>query len=115
MQLPANRTLSVAIGSSPYRASFYGRLFNGAGTPPNFSGPADFAARLERYLGEYNRRKAHPYRWTYAGEPLVRGTPFEQTRRQEQEGRAWVGAHRPLWQRMIYPPRPYKRKGSPTG
>ncbi len=81
----------------------------------DFRGVEEFAERLERYLKEYNGRKAHPYRWTYTGEPLVRGTPFEQTRRQEQKGRAWVGPHRPLWQRMIYPPRPYKRKGSPTG
>jgi len=77
----------------------------------DFSGPAEFEVRLTRFLEDYNARQAHPYRWTYAGEPLVRGTPRCQTPRQEQKGRSWVGPHRPLWQRLIYPPRPYKRKG----
>ena len=31
---------------------------------------------------------AHPYRWTYTGEPLIRDTPFSRTRRQQQHGRA---------------------------
>ena len=39
----------------------------------------EFEERLWRYMEEYNQEKAHPYRWTYTGEPLVRGTPFCQT------------------------------------
>jgi hypothetical protein len=31
---------------------------------------------------------AHPYRWTYTGQPLVQATPFSQTRRQQRQGRA---------------------------
>jgi len=50
---------------------------------------ADFETRLLRYVEDYNRRHAHPYRWTYTGTPLVRGTPFSQTRRQQRQGRAW--------------------------
>jgi len=77
----------------------------------DFSGPEEFEARLGWFLADYNACHAHPYRWTYTGEPLVRGTPFDRTRRQEQKGRAWVGPHRPLWQRRIYPPRTYRRRG----
>ena len=32
------------------------------------------------------------------------------TRRQQQRGRAWFGSRPPLFERLIYPPRPYKRK-----
>ena len=50
----------------------------------------DFEARLRQFLDDYNDQYAHPYRWTYTGEPLVRDTPFSRTRRQEQHGRASV-------------------------
>src|SRR5208283_690002 len=61
-------------------------------------------------VGEYNARKAHPYRWTYTGEPLVRGTPFSQTRRQRRSGRAWFGRAPSPFERFLHPPRPYNRK-----
>src|SRR5204863_1832531 len=54
----------------------------------DFASYAAFVARLRRWLDYYNRELAHPYRWTYAGTPLVRDTPFAQTRRQPQRGRA---------------------------
>ena len=57
-------------------------------TRGDFASPAEFDERLRHYLEEYNRQQAHPYRWTYTGEPLVRGTPFSQTRRQQRQGRA---------------------------
>ncbi len=75
----------------------------------DFSGPEDFERRLLRFLEEYNARHAHPYRWTYTGQPLMRGTPFSQTRRQQRQGRAWVAGRPQTWERYLYPPRPYKR------
>ncbi len=45
-----------------------------------------------------------------AGKPLVRGTPFSQTRRQQKQGRAWFGTRPSLFEQLLYPPRPYKRK-----
>jgi DDE superfamily endonuclease len=77
----------------------------------DFTGVADFEQRLCAFLKEYNARHAHPYRWTYTGQPLVRGTPFAQTRRQQQRGRAWVG-RRTCWERFLYPSRPYKRSAA---
>ena len=79
----------------------------------DFASAAAFEERLDTWLESYNRDHAHPYRWTYAGEPLVRATPFGQTRRQQRRGRAWCGTHPPLWERRLYPPRPYKRKVQP--
>jgi transposase len=75
----------------------------------DFAGAATFEQRLDAWLTAYNRDHAHPYRWTFTGEPLVRATPFSQTRRQQQRGRAGFG-NRPLWERKLYPPRPYRRK-----
>jgi hypothetical protein len=76
----------------------------------NFHSVAEFTERLNRWLAEYNERKAHPYRWTYTGEPLVRGTPFSQTRRQRRQGRAWFGRAPSLFERLLHPPRSYNRK-----
>jgi DDE superfamily endonuclease len=76
----------------------------------DFASAADFTERLRRWLDDYNERKAHPYRWTYTGEPLVRGTPFSQTRRQRRQGRAWFGRDPRPYERLLHPPRPYKRK-----
>ncbi len=53
----------------------------------NFCSAQDFATRLCDYLEVYNTHAAHPYRWTYAGQPLVRATPFSQKRRQQRHGR----------------------------
>jgi hypothetical protein len=75
----------------------------------DFASPEEFEQRLRAFLEDYNAHHAHPYRWTYTGQPLVRGTPFSQTRRQQQRGRAWVSTRRSCWERFLYPPRPYKR------
>jgi hypothetical protein len=80
----------------------------------DFTSAADFEQRLQAFLLDYNARGAHPYRWTYTGQPLVRGTPFTQTRRQQQHGRAWLSPRRPCWQRTLYPPRSYKRAACPV-
>ena len=78
----------------------------------NFRSAAEFEDRLRGFLDDYNAHHAHPYRWTYTGQPLVRHTPFSHTRRQQQHGRAW--ASRPQrFQRYFYPPRPYHRKATP--
>ena len=55
----------------------------------DFCSPEDFETRLMDSLDVYNTHHAHPYRWTYTGQPLVRATPFSQTRRQQRQGRAW--------------------------
>jgi hypothetical protein len=75
----------------------------------DFASPAEFEARLRAFLDDYNERQAHPYRWTYTGEPLVRATPFGRTRRQELRGRAWWSPRPANWGRALYPPRPYRR------
>jgi hypothetical protein len=77
-----------------------------------FASMAEFEERLQAWLARYNSQEAHPYKWTYTGQPLVRGTPFSQTRRQQQQGRAWFGTRPSLFDRLLYPPRPYKRKNS---
>jgi hypothetical protein len=69
----------------------------------------DFDIRLADYLEVYNTHHAHPYRWTYTGQPLVRATPFCQTRRQQRQGRAWFSSRPKPFERACYPPRPYKR------
>jgi DDE superfamily endonuclease len=76
----------------------------------DFDSAAQFVERLGRWLAEYNEHKAHPYRWTYTGEPLVRGTPFNQTRRQRRQGRAWFGRDPRPFERLLHPPRPYNRR-----
>jgi len=73
----------------------------------------EFEERMERWLSEYNERHAHPYRWTYTGEPLVRDTPYSQTKQQRQQGRAGFGRRPQLYERHLYPPRPYRRKTKP--
>ena len=76
----------------------------------DFANAKSFEDRIASWLTTYNRDHAHPYRWTYTGEPLVRGTPFSQTRRQQRRGRAGFGTRPSLWVRKLYPPRPYRRK-----
>jgi transposase len=76
----------------------------------DFASALEFEQCLTHWLENYNTRHAHPYRWTYTGEPLVRATPFSQTRRQQQQGRAGFGTRPLLFERLLYPPRPYKRK-----
>jgi hypothetical protein len=81
----------------------------------DFGSMADFEARLLGFLADYNRSHAHPYQWTYNGTPLVRGIPFSQTRRQQQQGRAWCSSRPQRFQRDLYPPRPYHRRLKRTG
>ena len=75
----------------------------------NFCSAQDFETRLGDYLEVYNTHAAHPYRWTSAGQPLVRATPFSQTRRQQRHGRAWFSSRPQRFERTLCPPRPYKR------
>jgi transposase len=74
-----------------------------------FASADEFVARLLAYLEDYNRHFQHPYRWTYLGTPLVRDTPFSRTRRQAQRGRACFSPRPKLFQRLLYPPRPYRK------
>ena len=69
----------------------------------------DFDMRLADYLEVYNTHHAHPYRWTSTGQPLIRATPFSQTRQQQRQGRAWFSPRPQRFERVFYPPRPYKR------
>jgi DDE superfamily endonuclease len=80
----------------------------------DFRSMEDFEERLHAFLDDYNRSHAHPYRWTYAGTPLVRGIPFNQTRRQQRQGRAWFSPRPRRFERELYPPRPYKRQAKTT-
>ncbi len=80
----------------------------------SFTSIKDFERRLERFLTDYNACYAHPYRWTYTGEPLVRDTPFSRTRRQQRQGRAGFSPHPKRFDRLFYSPRPYQRQGSIT-
>jgi len=75
----------------------------------DFCSVEDFETRLSDYLEVYNTHHAHPYRWTYTGQPLVRATPFSQTYRQQRQGRAWFSPRPQQFERAFYPLRPYKR------
>jgi DDE superfamily endonuclease len=75
----------------------------------DFASAEAFAQRLGEWLDYYNQEWAHPYRWTYAGTPLVRDTPFERTRRQEERGRAFFSPRPKCFQRLFFPPRPYHK------
>jgi hypothetical protein len=79
----------------------------------DFGSVEDFEGRLGEYLEVYNTHTAHPYRWTYTGQPLVRATPFSQTRRQQRYGRAWLSPRPQRFERAFYPPRPYHRSSGP--
>ena len=76
----------------------------------DFPCATEFETRLRAYSDDYNAQYAHPYRWTYTGEPLVRDTPFSRTRRQQLRGRAFFSPRPQLYDRLLYPPRPYRRK-----
>jgi hypothetical protein len=80
----------------------------------DFGSGEDFESQLCAYLEGYNTHEAHPYRWTYTGQPLVRATPFSHTRRQQRQGRAWFSPRPQRFARALYPPRPYKRKRAAT-
>jgi hypothetical protein len=72
-----------------------------------FRSAEEFEDRVRRFLDDYNASYAHPYRWTYTGQPLVRDTPFSKTRRQQKRGQAWFSPRPKLFERLLYPPRPY--------
>lgn len=76
----------------------------------DFASAREFEERLSDYLLQYNLEKAHPYRWTYTGEPLVRETPFHRKRRARRQGRAWLGTRPRLWERLLDPPRTYRQR-----
>jgi transposase len=76
----------------------------------DFASADEFIMRLQAYMDDYNDHRAHPYRWTYTGQPLVRATPFSQTRRQQRFGRAWFGTRPQQFERFLYPTRPYRRR-----
>ena len=73
----------------------------------------EFEHRLAVYLAVANAREKHPDRWTYTGQPLVRGTPFSRTIRQQRPGRAWFGTRPQRFDRFLYPPRPYEQRQTP--
>jgi hypothetical protein len=75
----------------------------------DFASAEAFAERLGEWMAYHNREWAHPYRWTYAGTPLVRDTPFERTRHQQKRGRAPFSDRPKFFQRLFYPPRPYHK------
>ena len=83
-----------------YEAIRTGRL---QPTPAQASTPA---------LTVYNARRAHPYRWTYTGEPLVRDTPFSHTRCQQRQGRAYFSLRPKRFERLFYSLRPYRRQAA---
>jgi hypothetical protein len=75
----------------------------------DFASAAAFVQRLQSWIAYYNEQWAHPYRWTYAGTPLVRDTPFEQTRKQQKRGRAFFSPRPKCFERLFYPPRTYHK------
>jgi hypothetical protein len=75
----------------------------------DFSSAEDFENRFGQFLDDYNLNWAHPYRWTYTGQPLVRDTPFSKTRRQQKRGRACFSPRPKIYERLLYPPRPYNQ------
>ena len=91
---------------------FFGVLHRRFLARGSFTGAKDFIRRLERFLKDYNTRHAHPYRWTYTGEPLVRDTPFSRTRRQQRQGQAWFSPRPKRFERLFYAPRPYRRQAA---
>ena len=91
---------------------FFGTLQRRFLARGSFRSIKDFERRLERFLKDYNARHAHPYRWTYTGEPLVRDTPFSRTRRQQRQGRACLSPRPKRFERLLYSPRPYRRQAA---
>jgi hypothetical protein len=76
----------------------------------DFDAVKECERRLSWYLDASNREQAHPYRWTCAGQPLVRGTPFAKKRRERRRGRAWFGTCTKRYEKTLHPPRPYRRR-----
>lgn len=93
-------------------ALFFGVLQRRFVARGSFTSAKDFERRLERFLKDYNTHHAHPYRWTYTGEPLVRDTPFSRTRRQQRHGRACFSPRPKRCERLFFSPRPYRRQAA---
>jgi transposase len=91
---------------------FFGVLHRRFLARGSFTSATDFVRRLERFLKDYNVCHAHPYRWTYTGEPLVRDTPFSCTRRQQRQGRACFSPRPKRFERLLYSPRSYRRQAA---
>lgn len=91
---------------------FFGTLQRRFLARGSFRSIKDFERQLERFLHDDNTRHAHPYRWTYTGEPLVRDIPFSRTRRQQCQGRAWMSPRPKRFERLLYSPRPYRRQSA---
>ena len=91
---------------------FFGTLQRRCLARGSFRSIKDFERQLERFLHDDNTRHAHPYRWTYTGEPLVRDIPFSRTRRQQRQGRAWMSPRPKRFERLLYSPRPYRRQSA---
>jgi hypothetical protein len=70
----------------------------------------DFERCVERCVRDDNTRHAHPYRWTYTGEPLGQDTPLSRTRRQQRQGRAWFSQRPKRFERLLDAPRPYQKR-----
>jgi hypothetical protein len=75
----------------------------------DFASLEEFEGQLALWVAHHNAQ-AHPYRWTYAGAPLVRDTPFDRTRRQRVRGRAFLNGRPKRFQRLFDPPRPYRKR-----
>jgi putative transposase len=75
----------------------------------DFASLEAFVERVRQWMSDYNLEWAHAYRWTYAGTPLVRDTPFDQTAKQQKRGRAFFSPRPKCFQRLFYPPRPYHK------
>ena len=93
-------------------ALFFGVLHRRFLARGSLTSAKDFERRLERFLNDYNTRRAHPYRWTYTGEPLVRDTPCSRTRRQQRHGRACFSPRPKRFERLFYLPRPYRQQAA---
>jgi hypothetical protein len=75
----------------------------------DFRSKEEFFEQLALWVAYYNDQ-AHPYRWTYAGTPLVRDTPFDRTRRQRVRGRPFHNGRPKRFQRLFDPPRSYRKR-----
>jgi transposase len=93
-------------------ARFFGVLQRRFLARGSLTSRAEFDAQLPRFLEDYTARYAHPYRWTSTGEPLIRDTPFSRTRRQPCHGRAAFSPRPKRFERLWYPPRPYRRQAA---
>ncbi|MGL4549864.1 MAG: hypothetical protein ACRC33_01650 [Gemmataceae bacterium] len=80
----------------------------------DFASAEGFAERLGAWMAWYNKEWAHPYRWTYAGTPLVRDTPFDRTLRQKKRGQAFAGT-RPKFHYSFPHPLPHPRRRETNG